>query len=167
MKTMNKFKLDYDLDSVRVWARKAQLKNSGSTSPDYLGPGQYFWEEQMPENLWNYLNSLIPLLSMYKESGPRYCTIQEYQQSGKLTPHCDDFIQLFETSLIIPLIGRFKTSTLVGENDHTPIETMEYGPGDAYWLKSREYWHKGEPVDDYRLNLMCFIEKGTDLDKYL
>lgn len=167
MRTMNKFILDYNLDSIRVWARQVQLEKSWRKAPDYLGPGQFYWEDQVPENFWRYLNELIPLMSMYKGQGPRYCTLQEYQKAGKLVPHCDDFIELFETSLIIPLIGRFKTSTLVGENDHTPIETMEYGPGDAFYLKSREYWHKGEPLDGYRLNLMCFIEKGTDLNKYL
>ena len=158
--------LDYNLDQVRVWARKLQLSNPGTTTPDYLGHDQMYWENHVPEDFWNYLNSIIPLLSDYKDKGPRYCTLWEYQQTSKLIPHIDDFIQLFETSLVVPLIGKFTTSIVQPETENK-IDSITYGPGEAFFLKSTEYWHMGEPVDDYRLAILCFIEKGTDLDKYI
>jgi hypothetical protein len=158
--------LDYNLDAVRVWARKLQLSKPGTVIPDYLGHDQMYWEDQVPENFWEYLISIIPLMSDYKGQGPRYCTLWEYQQSSKLIPHIDDFIQLFETSLVIPLIGKFTTSIVEPETENK-IDSITYGPGEAFFLKSKEYWHMGEPVDDYRLAILCFIEKGTNLDKYI
>tara|TARA_B110000459_G_scaffold199914_1_gene247410 strand:+ start:166 stop:693 length:528 start_codon:yes stop_codon:yes gene_type:complete len=158
--------LNYNLDDMRVWARKLQLSKSGTVIPDYLGHDQIYWEDQIPEDFWNYLNSIIPLMSMYKEKGPRYCTLWEYQQSSKLIPHIDDFIQLFETSLVIPLIGGFRTSRVEPESENV-LDSIEYGPGQAFFLKSQEYWHMGEPLDDYRLAILCFIEKGTDLESYI
>lgn len=158
--------LNYNLDTVSVWARKLQLNKQGISAPDYLGHSQMYWEDQVPEDFWNYLNNVIPLLSMYKEKGPRYCTLWEYQQTSKLIPHIDDFIQLFETSLVIPLIGRFKTS-IVEPNSENIIDSIEYGPGQAFFLKSQEYWHMGEPLDDYRLAILCFIKKDTDLESYM
>ena len=158
--------LNYNLDDMRVWARKLQLSKSGTVPPDYLGHDQIYWEDQIPEDFWNYLNSIIPLMSMYKEKGPRYCTLWEYQQSSKLIPHIDDFIQLFETSLVIPLIGGFRTSRVEPESENV-LDSIEYGPGQAFFLKSQEYWHMGEPLDDYRLAILCFIKKGTDLESYI
>jgi len=73
---------------------------------------------------------------------------------------------LFETSLVIPLIGKFTTSIVEPETENK-IDSITYGPGEAFFLKSTEYWHMGEPEDDYRLGILCFIEKGTDLEKYL
>ena len=91
--------LDYDLDEVRVWARKLQLSKPGIAAPDYLGHAQMYWEDQVPEKFWKYINCVIPLMSNYKGQGPRYCTLWEYQQSSKLIPHIDDFIQLFDDEL--------------------------------------------------------------------
>ena len=73
---------------------------------------------------------------------------------------------MFETSLVIPLIGKFTTSIVEPETENK-IDSITYGPGEAFFLKSKEYWHMGEPVDDYRLAILCFIEKGTNLDKYI
>ena len=61
--------LNYNLDTVSVWARKLQLNKQGISAPDYLGHSQMYWEDQVPEDFWNYLNNVIPLLSMYKEKG--------------------------------------------------------------------------------------------------
>ena len=54
--------LDYNLDAVRVWARKLQLSKPGTVIPDYLGHDQMYWEDQVPENFWEYL--IVSLLNL-------------------------------------------------------------------------------------------------------
>ena len=69
------FQLDYDLDRVRVWARKLQLQKNGTVAPDYLGNDQMYWEDQIPEDEVEVVDDGVPLdflLKIIQELPDRY-----------------------------------------------------------------------------------------------
>ena len=160
------FDLDISLDESLVWARKLQLSRPGTQVPGYLGADQMYWEDNLPKKTFDYLDSLIPLMGTYKGQGETWCTLWEYPSPAILPPHIDSMIKLFSTNLILPLIGKFRTS-IVEPNTENKLDSVEYGPGQAFFLKSKEFWHMGEPVDDYRLCVLLFIKKEVNLDSYI
>jgi len=155
------YSLDFNLDKALVWARKLQLSKLGRTDWE-LGQDQEYWEGQFPDDLWEYLNTIVPLIGNFKDRGPNYCTIQEYPSSKILPPHIDN-TEIYEATFLVPLIGRVTTS-IVEPNTANKIDSITYGPGEGFWLRAGEYWHMVEPIDEYRLVVMFHIKKGTDLD---
>lgn len=154
--------LNYDLDSVLVWARKLQLSKPAEKNWA-LSDDQTYWEGECPDNLWSYLNTIVPLDGDFRGKGPNYCTLQEYPSCKILSPHIDH-TEKYEATFLLPLIGRATTS-IVEPNTANKIDSITYGPREVFWLKNGEYWHMVEPVDEYRLVIMFFITKGTDLDR--
>ena len=153
--------LDFNLDQVLVWARKIQL--SKDPNSDWtLSTDQIYWDGNCPDDLWAYLHTIVPLMRNFKTKGPNYVTLQEYPSSRILEPHID-LADVYEATFIVPLIGRARTS-IVEPNTSNKIDSITYGPGEAIWLRNNKYWHMVEPIDEYRLNLMFYIVKGTDLD---
>tara|TARA_B100001094_G_C18184686_1_gene802986 strand:+ start:808 stop:1341 length:534 start_codon:yes stop_codon:yes gene_type:complete len=163
-------KLNYDLDSVLVWARKCQLATKGEVVPDSLGVNQMCWEESAPDDFFTYLNNVFPLLDQFSQrhirKGPRYCNIWEYQPGSELVPHIDDRMEIYSTNLIVPIIGRFTTNIIEPDNHNNVIDSITYGPGECFLLNASKHWHKGKPVDEYRLAVMFYIKKEFDLDSY-
>jgi len=155
------YKLDFNLDQALIWARKLQL--SKPAEKDWLlSNDQIYWEGKCPNNLWSYLNTIVPLDGDFRDKGPNYCTLQEYPSCKILSPHIDP-TELYEATFLLPLIGKATTS-IVEPDTANKIDSITYGPGEGFWLKNGEYWHMVEPIDEYRLVVMFFIIKGTDLD---
>ncbi len=161
--------VDYDIDEVLVWARKLQLSQSGisidsnSSANGYLGEHQQYWTGEFPQTQFDYFNSIIPLDGTFKGIKTS-CTLWEYQKQSNLLPHIHKEENEIGGLLIVPLIGKFKTSLF--ENDKI-IDSVEYSPGNIFFLKGKEFLHGGETIDDYRLNAVLYIHKNVDMDLYI
>lgn len=186
------FDLNYPLDKLLVFARKIML--SGPSSP--VGPRvsrtQVWWPSTAPLDFWQRCEKIAPLRSYFGDFGPRFASIWEYPEYDVLSPHIDDPGK-GATSLIIPLIGRFRTDRYKSIHDLTvnvsaeslnrreateeqfnqvskeidtePYESHEYGPGKIFLLNNSVYFHGGEPLDDYRLCMQVYVSPDYDLDK--
>ena len=158
--------VDYDIDEVLVWARKLQLSKPGtniinsSSANGYLGDNQQYWTGEFPQKQFDYFNSIIPLDGTFKGIKTN-CNLWEYQSDSKLLPHIHTQEKEIGGLLIVPLIGKFKTSLF--ENDKI-IDSIEYSPGNIFFVKGKKFLHGGETVDGYRLNVSLHIQKDVDLD---
>jgi len=187
-----KFNLEYNLDELLVWARKTMLSQSSSRVGERVSNTQIFWPGSIPEGFWNRCNKIAPLRNFYNDWGPRYGSVWEYPDYDILRTHIDDPGKGV-TSLIVPLIGRFKTDRykridelsvdvtaeelnryeasqevvdiVSKEVDHEPYESIEYGPGSIFLLNNSKYFHGGEPIDGYRLCLQLYVCPDYELDK--
>jgi hypothetical protein len=161
--------VNYNIDEVLVWARKLQLSQEGTIISDqssangYLGEHQQYWTGEFPQAQFDYFNSIIPLDGTFKGIKTS-CTLWEYQKKSKLLPHIHKEEKEIGGLLIVPLIGKFKTSLY--ENNEI-VDSVEYSPGNIFFVKGKEFMHGGETVDDYRLNTVLYIHKDVDMDLYI
>tara|TARA_B100001778_G_scaffold308166_1_gene288730 strand:- start:2539 stop:3057 length:519 start_codon:yes stop_codon:yes gene_type:complete len=159
----------FNLDKVLIWARKLQLSSSGhamstdSSLNGDLGSDQRYWTGEFPQKEFDYINSLIPLDGKFKGIKTS-CSLWEYQTHTHLKPHIHENETDIEGLLIVPLIGRFKTSIF---KDDVEIDSVEYSPKTIFFLKGKEFVHGGEAIDGYRLCVNLYIKQGTDLDSYI
>lgn len=164
------YKVDYDLDKILIWARLLQLNSQGnkvkpySSANGYMGHDQEYWLGEFPEEEFNYFNKFIPLDGTFKGTKTS-CTLWEYQAHTFLNPHIHKDEKEIGGVLIVPLIGKFKTS--VYNENREIVDSIEYAPGNIFFLKGKEYLHGGEAVDGYRLNVMLYIKKDTNLGLYI
>lgn len=160
----------YNIDKILVWARKLQLSSPGIPMADKsskntvnLGRDQYYWEGEFPKEEFDYFNSIIPLDGKFRGIETS-SSLWEYQSHTKLLPHIHETEVLIGGVLVVPLIGKFKTILFDGDNE---IDSIEYSPGNIFFLKGKEYLHGGEAVDGYRLAALLYIHKDVNLDVYL
>jgi hypothetical protein len=167
---------------------------SGPSSPvgARVSKKQVWWPGSAPENFWRRCEEIAPLRSYFNDFGPRFVSIWEYPEYDTLAPHIDDPGKGI-TSLIIPLIGRFRTDRYKSINDLTidvtaeslnrreatqeqyeqvgkeiatdPFDSHEYGPGKIFLLNNSVYFHGGEPIDNYRLCMQIYVSPEYDLNK--
>ena len=161
--------VEFDLDKVSVWARKLQLSSSGqamttdSSLNGDLGNDQHYWTGEFPQKQFDYINSIIPLDGKFKGIKTS-CSLWEYKTHTNLTPHIHTNETEIEGLLVVPLIGKFKTSIF---KDDVEIDSVIYSPNTIFFLKGKEFVHGGEAIDGYRLCVILYIKQGTDLDSYI
>ena len=160
------YKVDYDLDKILIWARLLQLNSQGnkvkpySSANGYMGHDQEYWLGEFPEEEFNYFNKFIPLDGTFK--GTKIHTLGISTHTF-LNPIHKDEKEI--GGVLIALIGKFKTS--VYNENREIVDSIEYAPGNIFFLKGKEYLHGGEAVDGYRLNVMLYIKKDTNLGLYI
>lgn len=158
------FDIDFDLDRALVWARKIQLSSPPvAADEDYFGLHQQYWTGEFPQDMFDYFNSIIPLDGSH-DGIKTSSFLWEYTQHTYLKPHVHTHEVNVASVLIVPLIGKFKTNLV--ENGEV-VDSITYGPGKAFFLKGQVFEHSGESVDGYRLAVLLYIKKGTDLDSYI
>lgn len=164
------FDVDYNIDRLLVWARKLQLSKPGTPMQNKtslntvdLGEDQYYWEGEFPKNEFNIFNSIIPLDGTFRGIETS-ASLWEYQSRTRLLPHIHNTEELIGGVLIVPLIGKFKTSIY---EDNKEVDSVEYSPGKLFFLKGKEYLHGGEAIDGYRLAALLYIHKDVNLDDYI
>lgn len=163
-----KFRLEQRLDELLAFS-KAQMDNCPChTNSDHklLDKNSRYWDWPTRELQAPCVQSLLSYLEQRHQlpvnTLKTRIALWEYGKGDSLPPHTDVNISLSAT-IVVSLVGAFETRVHDEKNNDKIIGRVVYGPGDYIVLNNTVVRHSGEPLSDYRLALVVFVDPDHDM----
>lgn len=163
-----KFNLEQSIEGLIDFSRNQMETFPCYTKKDHslLGEHSRYWDwptrEIKDANIKQLLKSLEQKHQLPVDTPKTLISLWEYGSGDVLPAHVDLNISL-SAAIVVSLMGRFETRKHELQNNDAIVDRVTYGPGEYIILNNTVVRHSGQPLDDYRLALVVFVDPSHDM----